>query len=239
MDMRMERRVFLAAAPVAALAGATRAVAGTTDLAVSCDFAAAPAVRRAAQAFRARSGVRIRVFPTANGLLLPQLQREIQNDIIVTAPATLDAADKVGVIKPGARSVSWRNRLVVAEGVGGPAGSFAIPDPTPASAIDGPAVLQALGLMPAHVQGVVDTGAVAWMLANGEVAQGLVLQTEVAADNRLRAVSPVPDAACPPVLYAASVTTLASRGDPAAFVAFLGSSDGFAALHEAGLEAVA
>ena len=93
-------------------------------------------------------------------------------------------------------------------------------------------------MVPAQVLGVIDTGAVAWTLTNGGARLGLLHQTEVVADDRLRAVSPVPDDAWPPILYAATVTKLARRGDPAAFVAFLGSSDGQAVLRSAGLEVV-
>jgi Bacterial extracellular solute-binding protein len=86
----------------------------TTDLAVTCDAGAAPAVIAAGSAFRQRTGVRIRVFPTALGLVLPQLEREIQNDIIVTQTATIDQADRAGLVEPGGRVGPWRNRLVTA-----------------------------------------------------------------------------------------------------------------------------
>ena len=239
--MALSRRSLIAVAPAtlaaAALASA-RAAADTTDLAVSCDTPAAPAVIAAAAAFRQRTGVRVRVFPTAPGLLLPQLEREIQNDIIVTQIATIDQAEKAGLVKPGARVGPWRNRLVTAaaKAQDGPAGSFVVPDPSPASDIDGIAILQRMGLTPANLLGVIDTGAVAWTLTTGGARQGLLHQTEVSADARLHALAPVPDNAWPPVLYAATVTTLAYRGDPAAFVAFLDSPDGKAVLRSAGLE---
>ena len=212
--------------------------ADITDLAVTCDAAAAPAVTAAGAAYRARSGVRIRIFPTAPGLVLPQLQREIQNDIIVTQLATIDQA--ADLVAPGGRAGPWRNRLVIAAAnqPAGPEGSFAVPDVSPASDIDGAAILRRLGAAPAKVLGVLDTGAVAWALTNGEARQGLLHRTEVAADERLRAVSPVPDDAWPPILYAAVVTRLARRGDPAAFIAFLGSADCLMVLRSAGLESV-
>jgi hypothetical protein len=237
--MKIPRRGALAALPV--LLAARAAQADTTDLAVSCDTAAAPAVRRAAAAFRQRSGVRVRIFPTMPSLLLPQLERDIQNDIIFTRTQVIDQAEKQGLVKPGGRAGPWRNPLVTATAAApaGPEGSFAVPDASPATDFDGRAVLAATGVSPAKVLGVLDTGAVAWMLANGQARQGLVFRTDVAADDRLRAGAPVPDAAWPPVLYAATVTTLAYRGNPAAFVAFLGSADGLAELQAAGLEKVA
>jgi molybdate transport system substrate-binding protein len=240
--MPFSRRRLLTVAPVglAALTGPKITWGATTaDLAVSCDAAAGPAVAAAGTAYRTRSGVRIRVFPTSPALILPQLQREIQNDIIVTQIATLDQAEKAGLIAPGGRAGPWRNRLVTATATdpAGPEDSFAVPDPTSASDIDGGAILQRLGGAPAKVLGVLNTGAVAWMLTNGGARQGLLHQTEVTADQRLRVVAPVPDDAWPPILYAAVVTKLARRGDPAAFIAFLASPEGLAVMRSAGLEA--
>jgi molybdate transport system substrate-binding protein len=213
---------------------------GTTDLAVSCDLAAGPAVIAAGVAFRQRTGVRVRVFPTAPGLLLPQLERDIQNDILVTQVAMLDRAQAVGLVAPGGRAGPWRNRLVTATARQPAAviGTFVVPDASPGSDIDGHAILQRLGVPSGQAMGVIDTAAVAWTLVNGGARQGLLHQTEVVADERLVAVSPVPDSAWPPILYAATVTKLARRGDPAAFVAFLGRADGIAALRSAGLESV-
>jgi len=234
--MHVSRRLVMATAALAVpvLAGG----ATTTDLAVSCDLAAAPAVYAAGAAWRARTGVRVRVFPTPPGLLLPQLERTIQNDIIITRLAVIDQAEAAGLVTPGGRSRTWRNRLVMTEAKepAGPEGSFAVPDATPGSDIDGEAVLRRMGAEPTHVSGVIDTNAVAWTLAHGGARMGLLHRTEVVADKRLRVVSAVSDDAWPPILYAATVTRLSRRGDPAGFVAFLNSEDGFAVLRAAGLE---
>jgi ABC-type molybdate transport system substrate-binding protein len=238
--MLFSRRRLISVAPASlASTAVTPGVsfgATTTDLAVTCDTAAAPAVRAAGAAYKARTGVRIRVFATPPNLVLPQLEREIQNDLIVTRILTIEQAEQAGLVQPGGRAGPWRNRLVTAAATqpAGPEGSFVVPDP--ASDIDGAAILRRLGAMPAKVLGVLDTGAVAWTLTNGGARQGLLHQTEVVADDRLHAVSPVPDDAWPPILYAATVTKLARRGDPARFVAFLGSPDGLAVLRAAGLE---
>lgn len=238
--MPISWRRLAATLPAVLLATAAMpdAIAATTDLAVSCDAAAAPAIRLAGQAFRAQAGVRVRVFPTAPGLLLPQLEREIQNDIIFTRLAVIEQAEKSGLVQPGGRVGPWRNRLVTAAVAdpAGPEGSFAVPDASPGSDVDGLAVLRTLGVSPGRVIGVLDTGAVAWMLTNNEARLGLLHQSDVAADARLHAVDRVPDTAWPPILYAATVTKLAYRGDPAAFVRFLGGPDGQAILRSAGLE---
>ncbi len=181
-------------------------------------------------------GVRVRVFPTAPGLILPQLERQIQNDIIVTQVSTIDRAEQEGLVTPGGRVGPWRNRLVIATAGDGEADTFAVPDPSTGSDIDGTAILHRLGTTTGKVLGVINTDAVAWTLTTGGARQGLLHQTEVTADDRLRALVPVPDEAWPPILYAATVTKLAYRGDPAAFVAFLGSAEGQAVMHAAGLE---
>ena len=94
--------------------------------------------------------------------------------------------------------------------------------------------------------GVLDTETVWWELREHKVRRGLLHQTEVAEDQRIRedakkplrlhVVALVPDSAWPPVIYQAVVTKLARRGNPAAFLAFLGSPDGMAVLTSAGLE---
>ncbi|MEA2787932.1 MAG: molybdate transport system substrate-binding protein [Acetobacteraceae bacterium] len=241
--MPFSRRKLLGATPVAwAAAMIAPKVSGatTTDLAVSCDTAAAPAVSAAGVAYRAKSGVRVRVFPTAPGLILPQIQRQIQNDIIITQVATIDQAEKAGLVAQAARAGPWRNRLMTAAAKrpAGPEGSFAVPDASPGSDIDGGAILRHMGASPAKVLGVLDTGAVAWTLTNGGARQGLLHLTEVVADERLRSVAPVPDDAWPPILYAAVVTKLSRRGDPIAFIAFLASPEGLAVLRSAGLESI-
>jgi ABC-type molybdate transport system substrate-binding protein len=241
--MAFSRRRLLAVTP-ATMAAAVMTCSGplgaaTTDLAVTCDAAAAPAVTAAGLDYRARSGVRTHVFATAPGLILPQLERDIQNDIIVTQIATIDQAEKEGLVAQGRRAGPWRNRLVTAAAKepAGAEGSFAVPDPSPGSDIDGAAILRRLGAAPAKIIGVIDTGAVAWTLTNGGARQGLLHQTEVVADARLRAIVPVPDDAWPPILYSAVVTKLTRRGDPAAFIAFLAGPEGLAVLRSAGLEA--
>jgi hypothetical protein len=89
--MTISRRAVFATMPLVAIS--SLAVAETTDLSLACDTAAAPALQRAADAFWARMGVRVFVHATTPGLLLPQLERTIQNDILVTTPARLDLAE--------------------------------------------------------------------------------------------------------------------------------------------------
>ncbi len=241
--MAMGRRTFLSVSAVFALAPVmARAAFTTSDLAVSCDAEAAPAVRAAGLAYRARAGIRVRVFPTQPGLLVPQLQREIQNDIILTRTGIIDAAERVGLVSAGGRSGPWRNRLSIVEATDqqAPAATIAVPDFTPFIGVDGPAVLQAMSMTGDKIEGVLDTDTVLAALHEHRVRRGLLFQTDIAtAADKLRIVAPVPDSAWPPVIYQAAVTKLARRGDPAAFLMFLASKEGQAALAQAGLEAVA
>ena len=52
-------------------------------------------------------------FPPVPGLILPQLVRDIQNDIVVTQTAILEQAAQAGVIASAVRA-QWRNPLVIA-----------------------------------------------------------------------------------------------------------------------------
>ena len=105
------------------IATGAAARAATTDLVLACDTTLGPVMRAAGALFAARSGVRIHVFPTAPGLILPELSREVQNDIVVTEVAALQRAAQDGLVGPGAaRSAAWRNRLVLAARPDAPAG---------------------------------------------------------------------------------------------------------------------
>jgi molybdate transport system substrate-binding protein len=226
------------ALPLLALAAVSApALADTVDLAVTCDTTLAPALRRVAAAYKALTGVHVFVFPTGPGLILPQLVRDIQNDIVVTQTTILEQAARAGVIAP-AIGAQWRNQVVIA----GPKGAaaidraFAATDPTPASDIDGPAVLARLDITPSRTLGAVDTDEVAFLLTTGAAQAGLLHMTDVRADPRLAVIRPIPPEVQQPFLYAASVTRLARRPNPEGFVAFLATKEATAILTAAGLE---
>ena len=229
------------ALPLLALAAAIApARADTVDLAVNCDTTLAPALRRAAAAYKARTGVRVFVFATGPGLILPQLVRGIQNDIVVTQTTILDQAVQAKVVASAVRA-QWRNRLVIAASHGATDSDrvFAAPDPSPASDFDGPALLARLGIKPSRILGAVDTDEVAFLLTTGAAQAGLLHMTDVRADAGLAVVRPVQAELQPPLLYAASVTQLARRPNPEGFVAFLAAPEGAAILTAAGLEVAA
>lgn len=229
------------ALPLLALAAATAPTrADTVDLAVTCDTTLAPALRKVAAAYKARAGVRVFVFATGPGLILPQLVREIQNDIVVTQMTILDQAMQAGVVASAVRA-EWRNPVVIA-GVQGATqidGTFAAPDPSPASDIDGPALLARLDIKAKRTLGAVDTDEVAFLLTTGAAQAGLLHMTDVRADERIAVIRPVPVEVQSPLLYAASVTRLAGRPNPEGFVAFLAAQEATAILTAAGLDKLA
>lgn len=234
--MGLRRRWLLAGLPLLAVAAAP-AHAETVDLALTCDTTLAPALRKVAAAYKERSGVHVFVFPTGPGLILPQLVREIQNDIVVTQTTIIDEAVQAGVIAEPVRA-QWRNPLVIAglQSTAAVDSTFAATDPSPASDIDGPALLARLGVKPRNTLGAVDTDEVAFLLTNRLAQAGLMHLTDVRADVRLVVIRRVPAEVQSPLLYTASVTRLAGRPNPQGFVAFLATKIATDLLAASGLE---
>lgn len=226
------------ALPLLALAAAARpAVAATVDLSLACDTTLAPALRKVAAAYAARTGVRVFVFPTGPGLLIPQLERNIQNDILVTQLPILQQASDEKIIAAVPGPPHWSNKLVIAGRSGASAdGVFAACDLTAASDFDGPALLAKLEMKPARVMGAVDTDEVVWLLRRGEAQAGFLHMTDVHAYPELTVIQNVPNDVQAPFVYAATVTKLASRPNPQGFVAFMQDPEARELLKQAGLE---
>ena len=240
--MAVTRRRFnqaLLSVPVLAIGG--EAEAATTDIVLSCDTTLGPPMRAAAALYRQQMGVQVRVFPTGPGLILPQLVHGIQNDVVFTQRSVGIDAMQAGLIGAGALQGGWHNRLVIAapQGAGSAAtrGRIAVSDPTPAADMDGPAIIRALSLEQTAIRGVIDTDEVAFLLARGEADAGLLHMTDIHASAGLEVVQMVPDSVAPPIDYTVAVTTLSRRPNPQAFVDFLLSPPGRAALEAQGLEA--
>ena len=219
---------------------ATPVRADTADLSLTCDTTLARAMRTAAAAYRTRIGVQVYVFPTGPGLILPQLVRDIQNDIVVTQMAILDQAAQTGIVAQSPRA-QWRNALVVAglQPTAVTNGVFAVADSSTASDMDGPALLERLHIRPTRMLSAIDTDEVAYLLTTGAAQAGLLHSTDVHADARLAVIRRVSADVAPPLHYAASVTRLARRPYPAGFVDFLAGTDAAAILTAAGLEIAA
>lgn len=227
------------AAAVLAAAPRARAAVDIGELVLSCDTTLGPPMRAAATVYANLTGTRINVFPIGPGLILPQLERSVQNDIVVTEPAILNAAAQAGVVAVGAVQGAWRNHLVIAARRGAPAAAdkpIAVSDPSPASDMDGEAILARLGLLPTPTLGVIDTDTVAALVLDGTARAGLLHTTDLHAHPELEVIRDVPDAIQPPIAYAVAITRLARRSDPASFVTFLLSSQAMTLLAALGLE---
>jgi molybdate transport system substrate-binding protein len=243
--MTLKRRGLLLTLPAVPLVAlATPARAETTDLILNCDPALAAPMAAAAQLFAKTSGVLVKIFPTPPGLILPQIARHIQNDMVITrSSAIADAVAAATIAADAPRGGQWRNRLVIARRAGATGsvitGRIAAPDATPGSGMDGPAILRQLKLGQGGIWGVIDTDEVAYLVLRGQVDVGLLHMTDMRANPGLEVIATVPDSAAPPILYSIAVTKLSRRPHPEAFIASLLAPDGAAVLQTAGLEVVA
>lgn len=238
----IERRSLmqkLSAAAMLAVAAPVRAATPGAELVFACDLTLGPAMHAAAKVYTDMTGERVNVFPTAPGLIVPQLEREVQNDVLLTRAATMEAAVQAGIVAKDAARGAWHNRLIVAAKRGAPATSdkpIAVTDASPVSDMDGPAILARLGLLPAPTLGVIDTDEVAALVIAGTARAGLLHMTDLRAHPELEAITVVSDDVEPPFIYAVAVTKLARRPSPAGFVEFLMTSQSTALLASLGLE---
>jgi molybdate transport system substrate-binding protein len=238
------RGVLAGLAVALALPWAASARAAAPDVIVYGDPTLTHALRDVGARFTAQTSVPVHVFAAPPTLILAQLRHSVWNDVVVTLAPWMDQAEQAGVIEPGTRTGAWRTTLVLARAAGvTPANdpehdTIAITDPTPAATIDGPAVLAALGLHPAHVQGVANTAEVGFLLDTGAAAQGLLHLTDVRADPKLSVAGPVADTAYPPIVYAAAISTLTHSPNAHAFLDYLRSPAATEVLRADGLETV-
>jgi len=205
-----------------------------------CDPTLAPVMRDAGATFERYSGASVFVFSAPPPLMLAQLARHVQNDVLITGAGWMDQAEQARLIQPGSRVGSWQVRLVIARRAGNAPsnGTFAITDATPGSTTDEPAVLAALGLKPAHLLGGVDGRDVAFLLETGAASQGILYQTDVAADPRLEVVRPIGADVAPPTHYVAAISRASHNPNARRFLDFLTTPQATTLLRAGGLEPV-
>lgn len=221
------------------LALATPAHAFAPDIILYADPALARPLHDVAARFTAQTGVPVHLFTAPPAIILAQLEHVVWNDVVVTLTPWMDQAEKAGVIQPGTRTGAWRTTLVIAQPQAATASDVvAVPDPTPAAAIDGPAVLAAAGLHPAKLQGVANSANVVFLLETGAAGQGLLHLTEVRADPALKVAATLPDTAYPQIRYTAAISTLTHSPNARAFLDFLTSPAATETLQADGLETV-
>jgi molybdate transport system substrate-binding protein len=230
----------LSVALATAVVGIRTAQAAAPDVIVYGDATLAHALYDVGARFTATTGVPVHVFSAPPTVILAQLRHAVWNDVMMTGAFWMDQAEQAGVIEKGTRTGTWRTTLVLARAsnVTPTNDMFALTDPTPAASIDGPAVLTALGLRPAHVQGVANTATVAFMLDTGAASQGLLHLTDVRADPKLSVAGPVADTAYPPIVYAAAISTLTHSPNAHAFLDYLHSPAATEVLRADGVETV-
>jgi hypothetical protein len=231
--MELARRgLFMAAATLAAFP----ARAESNELALMCDVTLGMTLRLAADAYRASTGVRITVFPSAPGLIVPMVSRDALIDIVVTRLSTLAQARNAGVLKDGPAFGTWRSPLVVARGPGG-GDKFAVSELPDASGIDAEGALAALRVTPDRVVSAIDTDAVAFLLNSGAAGSGLMYLTDAKAYPQFRVVETLTDP--PPAVFGAAIAKGSGRPNPAGFLGFLDQAPARLLLSNNGLETVA
>jgi hypothetical protein len=245
--------VFATAAAIGVAAGVP-AQAGVPDVVAYCEPALRHAVTEAGRDF----GHPVHVFCSPPPQMLAQLERTVQNDVLITQPAPMDEATRRGLIVAPTRAAiggtvlvlvlagrAGRTGTVSADPAAiaaflGPQGRLAVSDPTPAATIDGAAILDSLGWSSAlagRVTGAANERDVAFLVATGAARLGLLTLAELRADPRLALAARLPGAA--PVAYEAAVSKLAKSPNAAAFVAHLRAAATVARLRAAGLEVAA
>ena len=241
--------MFAATGAGCLVATAARAGAWARDVGVYAEPTLAPGLRAVGRAFTAEQGAGVAVLTAPAPLLLAQIQHNAAHDLLIVPASFMDQAALLKYVQPRSRRPAGRNRLVVVAAAGTlpPAGadlasllaegSIAVTDPTPADTLDGHAVLAALGLKPAHVFGVADTGDAVAMVQSGAARFALVYQTDARANAGLAVVA-TPDAA-PPTDYAVALNPDPPSRNAQAFLDFLATGSSLGMLRRAGLEIAA
>lgn len=243
---------MLAACAAPAYAGrrARAATMSAPDVVVYCDSTLAPAMRAAGADFRRRTGVPVRVFAAPGPQSLALIAHGARNDVLATQTNWMDQGAAQGLVKPAMRIGGWRDPVVLAGKDATPlpalpsaaalagllsGARLGVIDPTHPGGADGEALAQRLAWK-ARLAGAIDGPGVAYLVRHGSAGLGLLPRTSALAAPALAVVVAVPDAAAPPVEYAAAASKNALSRNTAAFLAYLNTPDASAILRNAGLE---
>jgi molybdate transport system substrate-binding protein len=166
---------------------------------VFCDPTLAPAFR----ALDGLGGVKVAALSAPASLMLAQITRHTRSDVLFTLATAMDQAVAAGLVKPQTRIDGFCNTLVLA-GLGDrtttptdhpgllamlATARVAVTDASPASGLDGRAVLAANQFAPPNVLGAANTGDVAFLVTTGAADLGLVYLTDAKADPRLTVIA--------------------------------------------------
>jgi molybdate transport system substrate-binding protein len=205
-------------------------------------FAAASAtdaVNEIAEAYAARSGGSIRPVVASSSTLARQIDEGAPADIFLSSSvAWMDHLDQGGLLAPGTRLPLLSNRLVLIAPADSPLqlrlssdlplrellgdSRLAVGDPAHVPAgIYARQALEALGLWDQVADRLAQASNVRAALAlvdRGEVAAGIVYETDAAIAPRVRIVDAFPDDVTPPITYPLAI--VAGRDTPAVRAAY-------------------
>lgn len=169
-------------------------------------------------------------------LMLSQLARHTRCDVLVTLAAAMDQAVQRNLVRPATRLDLFSNPLVLAGTPNMPVANavVAVTDDTPASGLDGRAVLAANGLSPRVIKGVANTDDVAFLVRLGAADLGLMYATDANAHPSLHITATLQ---ANPALtrFAAAQNAKAASPDAQKFLALLRSPAAAQTLSNAGL----
>ncbi len=219
------------------------------DVVVYCDDTLAQAAQAVGNAFRARTGVPVRVFAAPGPQQLELIAHGTRNDVLMTKSTTMDAAANRKLIDPGTRTGTWFDRLVLA-GPGEPrptlpaqagiaallaGGKLGVIDPAISGGIDGPALVEKLGWQVPQA-GEISGPGVAFLVQHGQARLGLLQRTSALLSPALPIVATVPNEMAPAPSYAAAIGHNVLSRNAVAFLDFLKTPNAATLLQKAGLE---
>lgn len=237
----MRQLLLRLCAVAAALGWGAAAVAQDVNEPVTI-FAAASAtdaVNEIAEAYAAQGGGSLRPVVASSSTLARQIDQGAPADIFLSANVTwMDHLDQGGLLAPGTRVPLLSNRLVLVAPAESPLqlrlapglalrgllgdGRLALGDPAHVPAgIYAKQALEALGLWDQVADRLAQASNVRAALAlvdRGEVAAGIVYETDAAIAPRVRIVDAFPDAVTPPITYPLAI--VAGRDTPAVRAAY-------------------
>jgi len=205
------------------------AVQGAPDVAVFCDAALAPCIRALGVAFPAP----VHVFSAPPPLMLAQIARETQTDLLITLASAMDESVRLGLVVPETRYDGWQTQLVFAAAArSGPVGlselphfladsKLAVTDPTDAATFDGYVVIERLNLpasVTSRLTGAANTDDIVYLVETGGARLGLVHLTDVKTRPSLRVFATLD---LEPVRYAAAAAKDAKSQNTRNFLAYL------------------
>lgn len=227
LPSRLPAYLLTAAATIAPAGGPARAApADAPDVVVYADPTIARAMDHIATAFRAATGVPVRVFPMPSSLAVALVRQGARNDVLAIEAGVLAGARQrnlagdimvtVGdpVVVAGRSSAAPDVADLSAAVLQLGAGQLATVDPVSADRLDGPALAQRLAFAPGQVSGQPSGPDAAAALLDGGATLALVERADAQLPG-LREVAVIPEQVAPSRHYAvaASHNAIAPRLD--------------------------